>query len=254
MAPLQRHTFTALWLCYIAVVNAWTFQRTGRCMMTHRTGIFLALFPLSAVFWWFFEYLNRFVQNWEYIGAADLTPVAYFWYATIPFSTVLPAVLGTHDLLRSFPRLTAGLGNLPELRLRYPERLAWLSLAAATAGLAGVGAWPNVLFPMLWVAPLLAVTSIGALQGQPTVFAGLRRGDWRRIWLLALAAVVCGGFWEMWNWLSAAKWVYHVPYVHRFELFEMPLLGYAGYVPFGLECGAATDLFLGADGPAFEER
>jgi hypothetical protein len=27
-----------------------------------------------------------------------------------------------------------------------------------------------------------------------------------------------------------------VPFVHRFQIFEMPLLGYAGYLPFGLEC------------------
>jgi hypothetical protein len=35
-----------------------------------------------------------------------------------------------------------------------------------------------------------------------------------------------------------------VPFVHRFQIFEMPLLGYAGYLPFGLECLAVADLFL----------
>jgi hypothetical protein len=33
-----------------------------------------------------------------------------------------------------------------------------------------------------------------------------------------------------------------VPYVQRFQLFEMPLLGYAGYLPFGLECALVMDL------------
>lgn len=26
--------------------------------------------------------------------------------------------------------------------------------------------------------------------------------------------------------------------MHRFLVFEMPLLGFAGYIPFGLECAA----------------
>ena len=52
----------------------------------------------------------------------------------------------------------------------------------------------------------------------------------------ALAALACGFFWEMWNYFSLAKWEYSVPLVHRFLIFEMPLLGYGGYLPFGLEC------------------
>src|SRR5512143_3440315 len=56
---LQPHTFTPLWLGYIALVNALACARTGRSLLTHRTRYLLALFPLSAVFWWSFEYLNR---------------------------------------------------------------------------------------------------------------------------------------------------------------------------------------------------
>jgi hypothetical protein len=57
-----------------------------------------------------------------------------------------------------------------------------------------------------------------------------------------LAAVICGFFWEMWNSFSLAQWRYSIPFVHRFEIFAMPLLGYAGYLPFGLECAAVRDV------------
>ena len=53
----QPFTFTPLWLGYILTVNAWTYRRTGHCMMLNRPRYFLWLFPLSAAFWWFFEYL-----------------------------------------------------------------------------------------------------------------------------------------------------------------------------------------------------
>ena len=60
---------------------------------------------MSAAFWWLFEYLNRFSQNWYYLGGQDLDATAYFWSATLPFSTVIPAVLSTCEFLYSFPRL-----------------------------------------------------------------------------------------------------------------------------------------------------
>ena len=69
--------------------------------------------------------------------------------------------------------------------------------------------------------------------------------DRRRIFRFCLAALICGFFWELWNGYSLAKWIYAVPYVHRFPLFEMPILGYAGYLPFGLECAVVAQLIRG---------
>ena len=60
----------------------------------------------------------------------------------------------------------------------------------------------------------------------------------------AVAALICGFFWEMWNFFSLARWNYAVPFVHRFQIFEMPLLGYAGYLPFGAECAVIADVLI----------
>ncbi|MBV8317398.1 MAG: hypothetical protein JOZ53_20860 [Planctomycetaceae bacterium] len=45
-----------------------------------------------------------------------------------------------------------------------------------------------------------------------------------------MACLACGFFWEMWNYYSYPKWVYHVPFVGVLHVFEMPLLGYLGYL------------------------
>lgn len=70
------------------------------------------------------------------------------------------------------------------------------------------------------------------------------KGDLTLVWASACAALVCGFFWEMWNIHSLAKWTYSVPGLNRFYLFEMPLPGYAGYLPFGVICALVANSLL----------
>ena len=241
-APLQAYTFFPLWLGYIITINGLSFRRTGRCLLVSEPRFLCRLFAASMFFWWFFEYLNRFVQNWYYLGVEDFSAFEYVLHASICFSTVLPAVLSTEEYLASFPRLSEPLKDFPPLRLPHPAWIAWPVLFFAAVGLAGIGRWPDYLFPLLWTAPLLVITAAQRLSGSPTIFAAIEEGDWRPIWLPAMAALMCGFFWEMWNYKSLAHWHYSVPYVARFHLFEMPILGYAGYLPFGLECRVVANL------------
>jgi hypothetical protein len=240
-AALQPHTFTPLWVAFIIVINGICYRQRGHCMMMDRPAFFLLLFPFSSAFWWFFEYLNRFVQNWYYIGPR-LGAWEYFWYATLPFSTVLPAVLSIRDWLISSPGLQRRFDHLKPLRLPFPKILASVILALAAGGLAVIGVWPNIFFPLLWVAPLLIIVSLQALMDEQHILSGPMAGNWSAVTAAAIAAVICGVFWEMWNFFSLAKWQYSIPFVHRYLIFEMPLLGYAGYLPFGLQCAVVGSL------------
>ncbi len=241
-APFQVYTFSMLWIGYIVTVNALTWWRTGRCMLTNRPGYLLALVPLSATFWWYFEYLNRFVQNWFYIDISILGPWDYFWQATLSFATVLPAVLGTRELLATFPGINGGLENAWTMTWMHLKRIAWTLLIVSAVGLAAIGVWPHALFSLLWLAPLALITALQLIMNEKTILDGPVKGDWREIWQGALAGLVCGFFWEMWNFGSLSHWEYSVPFVQRFEIFHMPLLGYSGYLPFGLECLAAAKM------------
>ena len=246
-APLQPHTYTPLWLCYILLVHALTFRRTGHCLLLDRPRAFLLLFPLSAAFWWFFEYLNRFVQNWHYEIAGDFSRFEYALYATISFSTVLPAVLGTRDLLLGYPAFDPGFRQGVRVVLPAPRILAGACLLITGVGLAGIGVFPDLLYPLLWISPLLIIVATKAIAGQAHVFTPLRTGDWRGFAAAPIAALICGCLWEMWNYYSLAKWTYSVPYVQRFTVFEMPALGFAGYLPFGLECAVVGQFVLGQE-------
>ncbi len=254
---LQLHTFTPLWLGYIVVINAWTKARVGHCMMFHRPRYFTSLFPLSALCWWYFEYLNRFVQNWHYPRVWDVTAFEYVVYATLSFSTVLPAVVGTAEWLTSFAPFSVSEEARRSSGPCFPSRYGWALCLTGVAGLSGLAVWPDYLFPLVWIAPLLSILGFQAIHGEPSQLDALTAGEWRRLIVPALAALFCGVFWELWNSRSFAHWEYSIPFVQRFHLFEMPLLGYAGYLPFGLACLSVADLVLSrkfSDGAAYYRR
>jgi hypothetical protein len=102
--------------------------------------------------------------------------------------------------------------------------------------------WPETFFSALWLAPLAVLAGAQALVLGESYFAPLARGEWRCVVQPALAALACGFLWELWNFGSLAKWHYSIPLVQRFHLFEMPLLGYAGYLPFGVFCALVMEL------------
>lgn len=237
MAPVQAHTFTPLWLAYTLAVNALCLRRTGRAPATHRPLFFLALFPASALFWWLFEFLNRFVRNWYYEGPA-LDAWAYVGWASLCFATVLPAVISTREWVASWGWVRRAFGNVRPMAAG--GRAGWALAAAAAAGMFGVGRAPEFFFPLVWVAPLFIFAAALTAAGLPHPLAALRGTDWTAPAAAALAALICGFLWELWNFYSLARWRYAIPYLHRFALFEMPVLGYAGYPPFGLECALAA--------------
>jgi len=97
-------------------------------MLICHTQHYLGLFLVSSVLWWSFEYLNRFIEKWYYVGATDSGPGRYFAFATLPFSTVLAAVLGTAEWLNTFPRISADLNRFKPLTLPGSKvsSISWL--------------------------------------------------------------------------------------------------------------------------------
>ena len=242
--PWQIHTFPLLWFGYIVLLNALTYQRSGQCLLLHRPWFFGQLFLLSSGFWWTFEYLNQFVSNWHYVNLLETTQFQYFLFTSLSFSTVLPAVLSTYEWLATFRWLTTPFTSWLPFPWITNLKIARLLLTLGSIGLGLIGIWPTVLFPLLWVCPLCILLGFQVLGNDLTSVRVLAQGDWRPILLSGLAAFMCGLWWELWNVYSLVHWEYTLPYVHAFKIFEMPLLGYAGYLPFGLTCLLVTELVV----------
>ena len=233
----QIYTFTPLWIGYVILINAFTYMRSRRSLITHAPVYIVVLLIISAIFWWYFEYLNLFVENWYYTNLKDLTPTEFFWYATLPFATVLPAVMSTKEFLETFSGFSAGLDNFFRLRIPYYRVIALPLMLIAAIALALTARWTDSLFYMLWIAPLIIIVAAMVMAKKPTIFSGVAYGKWKQLYLWGMASLMCGFFWEMWNFYSYAQWIYAIPFVEKFYIFEMPVLGYAGYLPFGLQCG-----------------
>jgi hypothetical protein len=240
----QRYTFFPLWLGLIVTANALTHARSGSCLMRRAPGRWLALFGASAACWWSFEWLNRFVRNWHYLNAGDFGAVGYALHATLCFSTVLPAVAAVAEWLQAHARWQHRVQHGPRVPWIGGPRAPLVLAGLGAAGLLGAGALPDSFYPALWLAPLALLLAVPGAGGS-RLANELAAGDWRRAATWMIAALICGGFWELWNWHSLAKWIYTVPGIDRWHVFEMPVLGYAGYLPFGLECLLITQWVIG---------
>lgn len=243
--PFQRHTFFPLWFCFIILLNALALNISGRSLLTHRPRFFKLLFPVSALIWWGFEYLNQFLNNWYYTGTGQIGDWQYFGEASLAFSTVLPAVLSIRFILMQTEVFSRGLRNFPKMPWIITKAFRNLAGIVALLALIAIGRFPEEAYPLVWIAPGLLWIVYQQFKGYVNpLLKKVSNGDFTLVWTSACAALLCGFFWEMWNLYSEAKWIYSVPYLNRFHLFEMPLLGFAGYLPFGVICALVSNSLL----------
>jgi hypothetical protein len=144
---------------------------------------------------------------------------------------VLPAIFVTAELVRSAV---------------CPYTVRWIALAPPRIGLmviSGAGfllfaatmVWPGQLFPFVWLSLFFAIDPVVELIGGRSINGSIRSGRWDTVLVLFIATLICGTLWEFWNFWSTPRWTYDIPYADWLRIFEMPALGYGGYLPFGLE-------------------
>lgn len=238
ISPLSSLYFFPLWLGYILTVDSLVVIRTGTSPVARSGWRVAGLFLLSIPFWWLFELFNERIQNWNYHMTSDHSSLSYVLRSTIAFTTVVPAILTTAELVRSF-RISPP-GFLPALR--FDRKGLVLLHLSGWAMLALMLIWPEYGFPLCWISVLFIIDPLVGLLGGRSLADEVRNGDWSVVINLAIAGLICGFFWEFWNSQAMPKWTYTVPHVGFLKVFEMPLLGYGGYIPFALELFAIYNL------------
>lgn len=240
---LRTHLcFFPMWLGYCLTVDALVVLRRGNSLLTRSLPRYAVLFLVSIPAWWLFELLNLITENWYYNGAAYFTDLEYALLASLSFSTVIPAVFGTAELIGSFEwidRFRRG------RRLPRMDHAPYFSFFLGCVLLFYMYLWPYILFPVMWLSVFFMLDPINYWCGFPSILRDLGRGDWRTVMALFTGCLICGFFWEMWNHYSYPHWCYEIPYFDFCRIFKMPLLGYLGYLPFSLELFAMYNLVMG---------
>lgn len=239
-----RYTFFALWFGFILVLDGLNVARSGTSPLRRGALAFAGLFLCSIPFWWVFEWLNTPVQNWHYVLDQPYSALVFFLIASLNFSTVLPAVMEIAELYASIPALRPRL-TPPAPGPRVPTRWAAALLGIGLLSIALPFLFPRYAFGLIWLCLVFLLDPINNLARRKSTLGHLLARDWRFLVILPLAGLTCGFFWEMWNFFALPKWYYTVPFVDAApHLFEMPLPGYLGYLPFALELFAMYQILL----------
>jgi hypothetical protein len=241
---LAKYTFIPLWWGFIFTADGIVYARTnGRSMFSTETRRAITIALVSIPGWGLFEFFNFYaVEFWVYPVSSIFSPAMQAIWFLLSFSVVLPAVFEWYTLLHTFDGLWNRWHEGPAMTI--PRWALAVLLVGGMLSLVLFGAFPFLLFPLFWVGPPLVLTTALALLGFWTPFRPITHGNWSPVVLAGFGALVNGVFWELWNYGSAYfhgttvtnpnYWYYDIPYVNRFHPFsEMPLLGYAGYLPYG---------------------
>ena len=228
-AILQYLYFFA-WYPYIIFLDGLLYRLKGRSWLLNRPRDFVKLCFWSTSVWLVFEALNLVLRNWGYVEVVPLGWVRWGGYA-LAFATVLPGVLLTAEVIEA-------LGLFQNVKGRAFNLGPWqpVSLMVGVAMLVFPLVWPYYTFPLIWGAFFFLLDPLCELMGGPSLIARFAAGERRQHLNLLAAGLVCGVWWESWNWFAISKWVYTLPVLNCFKVFEMPLPGYLGFAPFALEC------------------
>ncbi|HAR95752.1 MAG TPA: hypothetical protein DCR97_07295 [Deltaproteobacteria bacterium] len=223
--PFIYHFYSISWWSYIFFLDAILSFKRGKFLVINKRLPYLVL--ISCAFWCMFELINLRLGNWFYINLPDRRSYRYLGYL-IAFGTVIPGIYITAEAIHRF------VGDIPIRPLSLRGHVSFLFISGFVALVLAL-ALPRYLFPLAWVFLIPILDVINYRAGHPSIIADLEKGRAGGIIATILGGMVCGFLWESWNYWAISKWVYTVPFFEGAKLFEMPLLGYAGFAFFAFE-------------------
>jgi hypothetical protein len=218
--------------------------RSGSSPLSRSRRQFLVLCLVSVPCWWIFEVMNFAVLNWHYVLDQDYPGLVLFLIASLYFTTALPAIYELAELLATWKPLRPISLDRAQLPTVSRESAAWLC---------GIGAGmvvlpvilPHYAFPLMWLSMLFLCDPLNARARRKSVLGRILLRDWRFLAVIALATLICGFWWELWNAYALPRWYYTIPWVDGGPyLFALPLPGYLAYPLFGLDLYAMYQLAL----------
>lgn len=234
---------------FTLMIDGWVYMRNGgKSLMSQVPQEIVGIGVASVSGWMIFEYLNFFVDDdWYYPRGNIVSQEQFLLYAIIISSGLLPLAFEWYSLFTTFRTFRKRFSN--GIKLVLPQSWKPVLIVLSLIGLFIAGLWPNIFFFSLWVTPAMLLMLVLDKNGVWTPLTPIGKGNWTPTLLFALTYLVEGVCLEGQNYFSAihyadgsvwteapAYWQYSLPYVNEPHVFEMPLLGLLGYLPFGVYC------------------
>lgn len=218
------------WTGLILFLDGLRKRRRGESLIADHPREFFLLCGISIVSWSVFEGYNVLLRNWTYIGLPENYWIRYFGYAWA-FATISPAMFLIYETVSDlFP------GEDTTSYPRLPDSLFWPFVIFGFLCMVIPLVWPSThMTPLVWMGVAFFLDPINGRRGDRSILSEFFTGERRSMLLFFLSGLVAGIVWEFWNYWADAKWHYDVPYLGHIRVFEMPILGFLGFMPFIIE-------------------
>jgi hypothetical protein len=170
------------------------------------------------------------VKNWTYHDLPASTLERWLGYF-VAYASVIPAMIEISLFFQSF----LSKKKLALFRVRGAPALlkSWFFSGIILIILALT--WPRLFFPLGWLCLIFLIEPLNHWLKNETLLKDLKKRDWTLFWSWLLTGLVSGFLWEFWNFWAGSHWEYSLPYLNFWRIFQMPVFGYIGFLPFALE-------------------
>jgi hypothetical protein len=218
------------WTGLILFLDGLRKRRRGVSLLSDHPREMVLLCLISIASWLVFEGYNLALRNWDYVGLPENPWIRFPGYAWA-FATISPGMFLIYETLSD---LLPGEDQTSYPRL--PGRLFWPFVTFGAACLVLPFVRPSTyMTPLVWMGFAFFLDPVNGRLGERSILSEFFTGERRSMPLFFLAGLIAGLLWEFWNYWALAKWEYDVPYLGHIKVFEMPVLGFLGFMPFTIE-------------------
>jgi len=231
--------FCCSWWSFILVMDSLNFRRSKTSPLSDSVKNFLFSAFISVLVWLIFELFNLRVKNWTYHGLPQNILERWIGYF-VAYASVIPAMKEMSLFAQSF----LSKKRLGLFRIRGTPALLKSWFFSGIISIILVLTWPRLFFPFIWLCFIFLLEPLNYRLKNKTLLRDLEKRDWTRFWSWLLAGLVAGFLWEFWNFWAGSHWEYYIPYLNFWRVFQMPVFGYTGFLPFALEVFALYQLLF----------
>ncbi|UCE20759.1 MAG: hypothetical protein JSV46_00540 [Candidatus Aminicenantes bacterium] len=231
--------FSFAWWSFILIMDSVNYRKSGASLLSESPRNFLFTAFISVFVWLIFELFNLRLKNWSYHNLPESVVLRWLGYF-IAFATVVPA-------MREIALFMEGLfkkSKLALFRLRATPLLLRIFFISGIIFFFLFIVWPRLFFPFAWLCFIFLLEPVNIWLGNDSLWKDVEKRDWTRFWSWVSAGLAAGFLWEFWNFWAASRWEYSLPYLNFWRIFQMPVFGYTGFLPFALEIFAIYQILL----------